>query len=58
MDKNLSEFQDVIILRNNRKSLPEISRELRKKYSKTVTKREMQYMCKKWVETGSVLDKM
>lgn len=60
MSKYLSEFQRnvVIILRNNGKSWPEIACELREKYNKNVTKRGMQYLWKKYVETGSVRDKM
>ena len=48
----------IIILRNNIKSWQEIARELRKKYTKIVIKRGMQYLLKKYVETVSVLDKM
>ena len=60
MNRKLSIFQRnvVIILRNNGKSWSEIASELHEKYGKTVTKRGMQYLWKKYVETGSVQDKI
>jgi len=60
MDRNLSEFQRnlIVILRNCGKSWTEIAQELRAKYNKMVTKRGMQYLWKKYMETGSVVDKM
>lgn len=60
MSRNLTEFQRhaVVVLRNNGNTWNEIARELLKKYNKTVTKRGMQYLWKKYLETGSVLDRM
>ena len=60
MSRNLTELQRnvIVILRNNGKSWTEIAREMREKYSKTVTKRGMQYLWKKYLKTGSVWDKM
>lgn len=60
MSRNLTEFQRnvIVILRNNGKSWTEIAHELREKYSKTVTKRGMQNLWKKYKETGSVRDKI
>ena len=60
MSRNLTEFQRnvIVILRNNGKSWTEIAREMREKYSKTVTKRGMQYLWKKYLNTGSVRDKI
>ena len=60
MDRNLSEFQRnlIVILQNCGKSWTEIVQELRAKYNKIVTKRGMQYLWKKYLETGSVVDKM
>lgn len=60
MSRNLTEFQRnvIVILRNNGMLWTEIAREMLEKYSKTVTKRGMQYVWKKYVETGSVRDKM
>ena len=59
MNRNLSEFQRnaIVILRNSGKSWQEIAEELRKRYNKTVTKRGMQYLWKKYKETGTIRDK-
>jgi len=59
MNRNLSEFQRnaIVILRNSGKSWQEIAEELRERYNKTVTKRGMQYLWKKYKETGTIRDK-
>lgn len=60
MSRNLTEFQRnaIVVLRNDGKSWTEICRQMLEKYSKTVTKRGMQYVWKKYRETGSVRDRM
>ena len=60
MDRNLSEFQRnlIVISQNCSKSWTEIVQELRAKHNKVVTKRGIQYLRKRYLETGSVVDKM
>ena len=59
MERKLSQFHRICIitLKNSGKSWQEISQELLNKYKKAVTKRGMQYLLKKYLETGCILDK-
>jgi len=59
MSRKLSDFHRnaIIVLKNSGKSWQEIQLELSIKYQKVVTKRGMQYVWKKYLETGSIVDK-
>ena len=60
MSRNLTEFPRnvIVVLRNNGNTWNEIARELLEKYSKTLTKLGMQYVWNKYLETGSIRDRM